>query len=154
MESRGEAISNVIDDVRRVFWAISNYSRAAVSSTGLTAPQLWALKILDTSAPLKVSELAQRMCLHPATVVGVLDRLENKELLTRVRSREDRRAVELHLTELGRKIVADAPEVAQTMLMKGLKELSDEQIRCVAEGVRLVVRILDAEGVKPQPLQG
>jgi DNA-binding MarR family transcriptional regulator len=154
MEDSGEAISNIVDDVRRIFWAINDYSRAAVSSTGLTAPQLWALKILDRSAPLKVSELARHMCLHPATVVGILDRLEYKELLTRVRSREDRRAVELHLTELGRKIVADAPEVAQTMLMKGLAELSAEQIRSVGEGVGLVVRILDAEGVKPQPLQG
>lgn len=154
MEEREEAVSNIVDDVRRIFWAINDYSRAAVSSTGLTAPQLWALKILDRSAPLKVSELARCMCLHPATVVGILDRLEYKELLTRVRSREDRRAVELHLTDLGRKIVADAPEVAQTMLMKGLNELSAEQIRSVGEGVGLVVRILDAEGVKPQPLQG
>jgi DNA-binding MarR family transcriptional regulator len=154
MEEREEAISTIVDDVRRIFWAINEYSRAAVSSTGLTAPQLWALKILDRSAPLKVSELARCMCLHPATVVGILDRLECKELLTRVRSREDRRAVELHLTDLGRKIVTDAPEVAQTMLMKGLNELSAEQIRSVGEGVGLVVRILDAEGVKPQPLQG
>ncbi len=147
-------ISNIIDDLRRVHQAINDYSRAAVASTGLTAPQLWALKILNNTAPLKVSELARRMYLHPATVVGILDRLESKELLCRVRSKEDRRVVHLHLSELGKNLVANAPEVAQDMLTKGLDALPEEQFRCVEEGMKLMVRMLDAGRITPQPLQG
>ena len=154
MDDREEVIADIIDDLRRVFQAVSAYSKDVVNDTGLTAPQLWALKILHENAPLKVSELARCMCLHPATVVGILDRLEAKELVTRVRSRQDRRVVELNLTEAGEKVVAHAPEVAQAMLIKGLNPLSDEQRRCVREGMELVVRILAAEGIRPLPLQG
>ncbi len=154
MDDREEVIADIIDDLRRVFQAVSAYSKDVVIDTGLTAPQLWALKILHENAPLKVSELARCMCLHPATVVGILDRLEAKELVTRVRSRQDRRVVELNLTEAGEKVVAHAPEVAQAMLIKGLNTLSDEQRRCVREGMELVVRILAAEGIRPLPLQG
>ena len=154
MDDREEVIADIIDDLRRVFQAVSAYSKDVVNDTGLTAPQLWALKILHENAPLKVSELARCMCLHPATVVGILDRLEAKELVTRVRSRQDRRVVELNLTEAGEKVVAHAPEVAQAMLIKGLNTLSDEQRRCVREGMELVVRILAAEGIRPLPLQG
>ena len=154
MDDREEVIADIIDDLRRVFQAVSAYSKDVVIDTGLTAPQLWALKILHENAPLKVSELARCMCLHPATVVGILDRLEAKELVTRVRSRQDRRVVELNLTEAGEKVAAHAPEVAQAMLIKGLNTLSDEQRRCVREGMELVVRILAAEGIRPLPLQG
>lgn len=154
MQNKNEEIQGVIDDLRRVSQAINEHSKNAISKTGLTAPQLWAIKILAREAPIKVSELARRMFLHPATVVGILDRLEQKELIARVRSKQDRRVVDLYLTDLGNKIVVDAPEVTQIMLIDGLGRLTDDQFRCVSEGMRLMVRMLDAESIKPQPLQG
>jgi MarR family transcriptional regulator, organic hydroperoxide resistance regulator len=153
MEKKAEEIQGVIDNLRRVFQAINEFSKNAVGKTGLTAPQLWAIKILNREAPLRVSELARRMFLQPATVVGILDRLEGKELVTRIRSKEDRRAVDLYLTELGKSVVANAPEVAQTMLVNGLDELSGEQFSCVEEGMKQIVKILEAEDFVPQPMQ-
>lgn len=149
-----EEIQAVIDNLRRVFQAINEYSKNAVSKTGLTGPQLWAIKILDKDAPIRVSELARRMFLHPATVVGILDRLEDKGLVTRTRSKEDRRAVDLYLTELGKNLVANAPEVAQTMLVNGLNSLPGEHFYRVEEGMKQMVKILAAELIVPEPLQG
>lgn len=148
------AIPEIIDNLRRVFQAINEYSRTAERSTGLTGPQLWALKILDKSAPIRVSDLACHMYLRPATVVGILDRLETKGLVTRTRSKKDRRAVDLELTEKGKDLVSGAPDVAQVMLVQGLIELSDEQFSRVEDGMRQVVRILEAEHITPQPLRG
>ncbi|RII29177.1 MAG: MarR family transcriptional regulator [Geobacter sp.] len=149
-----EDISEVIDNLRRVFQAINEHSKTAEQATGLTGPQLWALKMLANDAPLRISDLARQMYLRPATVVGIVDRLEGKGLVTRTRSREDRRAVDLKLTEMGVAVVAKAPEVAQVMLLKGLNELSDEQFLHVVEGMRQMVRILGAENITPQPLHG
>jgi len=53
---------------------------------------------------MKVSDLARRMYLHPATMVGLLDRLEAKELLKRTRSDKDRRVVFIDLTDQGREL--------------------------------------------------
>ena len=136
----------IIDNFRRVFQAINEYSKSAEQSTGLTGPQLWALKILD------VSELAQNMCLRPPTVVGILDRLEIKGLVLRTRSKNDRRVVDLRLTDAGKLLAANSPEVAQAMLLKGLNELSDEQYICVAEGMKLAAKMLGAERFTPLPL--
>ena len=152
MMKNGDAISEVIDNLRRVFQAINDYSKNAEKITGLTGPQLWAMKLLANAAPKKVSELARHMFLHPATVVGILDRLESKGLVTRTRSMEDRRVVEIDLTELGQEVVAKAPEVAQGLLVRGLEALPADQFSRVAEGMEQVVRILGAEGITPQPL--
>ena len=152
MHKKSEEIPEVIDNLRRIFQAVSEYSKAAERETALTGPQLWAMKILAGAAPLRVSELARRMYLRPATVVGILDRLEVKGLITRNRSTTDRRAVDLDLTATGRTLVANAPEVAQVMLVNGLDSLSEDQFGQVLEGMRHMVRILGAEQVTPQPL--
>lgn len=154
MVIRGEEIQEVIDNLRRIFQAVNEYSKSAEKTTGLTGPQLWVLKILDNSAPLRLSELARQMYLRPATVVGIIDRLEAKGLVTRTRSKNDRRAVDLELTETGKKIVTKAPEVAQVMLLNGLEALPAEQFSHVVDGMKLMVRILDAEQITPQPLHG
>ena len=137
-----------------IFQAIKQHSRAVEKETGLTGPQLWALKILAASSPLRLCELARRMYLQPATVVGIIDRLEARSLVSRHRSREDRRAVDLALTPAGKQVVADAPEVAQIVLLEGLERLPDEQVTHAAEGMQLLVNILGADNIKPQPLHG
>jgi len=152
MKNTQEAVSEVIDNLRRIYQSVSDYSKSAERLTELTGPQLWALKILNSSEPMKVSDLARAMYLSPATVVGIIDRLEVKGLVKRVRSTEDRRVVELHLSDNGMKLVSKAPEVAQAQLLKGLSELSEEQFLHVARGMQLMVQILGAENDHPQPL--
>ncbi len=151
MKKDNEAVTDVFDNLRRIFQAINEYSKDVERSTGLTGPQLWVLKLLADAAPMMVSELARRMCLRPPTVVGILDRLEVKGLVTRTHSRKDRRAVELDLSSQGKELVTKAPEVAQDMLMKGLNELSEEQFVCVEEGMKLMAKVLRAEQFIPQP---
>jgi DNA-binding MarR family transcriptional regulator len=152
MGNNADEISEVIDNLRRSMKAINEYSKNAEKETGLTGPQLWAIKVVAGSAPIKVSDLARRMYLHPATVVGILDRLESKGLVQRTRSTEDRRVVEIDLTAQGRVVVGQAPEVAQGMLVKGLESLSREKLSHVSESMREIVRILGAEDFPPQLL--
>jgi MarR family transcriptional regulator, organic hydroperoxide resistance regulator len=152
MVNKTEEIPEVIDNLRRISRAISEYPKNAERITGLTGPQLWAMKLLANTSPIKVSELARRMYLHPATVVGILDRLETKGMVTRTRSKADRRAVDLVLTDRGKSMVANAPEVAQALLVKGLEALSDEEFCRVAEVMELLTRILGTEQITPQSM--
>ena len=55
---------------------------------------------------------------------------------------EERRGVELILTEMGKLLSAKTSEVAQLILVKGLAELSDKQYSCVEEGMKQMVRTL------------
>lgn len=154
MQKKRQEIEEIINDLRRVFQSINQHSRNAERAAELTGPQLWALQILVLSEPLRVSELASQMYLSPATVVGIVDRLEAKGLVTRTRSKQDRRAVELTLTEKGQELVARAPQVAQTLLLEGLAALSDQELAVVVAGMKQMVRILGAESLTPQPLHG
>jgi len=152
MSDKSKLVMDIIDNIRRVFQAVNEYSKKAEKETGLTGPQLWAIKVLAEGTPLKVSEVARRMYLHPATVVGILDRLEARELVTRTRSTEDRRVVEIKLTDKGRDMVAQSPEVAQGLLVKGLETLSQEKLVHLEEGLEQLVSILGAQEIPPRLL--
>ena len=152
MACRAEEVPKIVDNLRRIFQAINEYSKNAERMTGLTGPQLWAMKLLANSAPLRISELARLMYLRPATVVGIIDRLENKGLVSRTRSHTDRRAVDVVLTEAGQTIIAQSPEVAQVVLVHELESLSDEEFNRVADTMSLLASILGTSHITPQPL--
>ncbi len=143
-------VADIIDNIRRVFQAVNEYSKKAERETGLTGPQLWAIKVIAAEAPIRVSELARRMYLHPATVVGILDRLEGRGLVSRTRSQEDRRVVEIELTDQGKGIVVQSPEVAQGLLVKGLETLPDKELLHMADGLARLVEILGAQEIPPR----
>lgn len=150
--SQARLIEGIMDDLRKVFKAINDRSKLAEQITGLTGPQLWALKVLAEHAPIRISELAARMYLHPSTVIGIIDRLKSKQLVTRRRSSLDRRVVQVDLTAAGRDLVVKMPAVAQEMLLSGLEKLSARDLLTVANGLRIQARLLQAEGLPAQLL--
>jgi DNA-binding MarR family transcriptional regulator len=153
METRGarrdREIADVLNNLRRVFKVVHQYSKRAEKVGGMTGPQVWAMKVIAESAPIRVTDLARRMYLHASTVVGILDRLEQHALVTRTRSKEDHRVVTVSLTAKGRDTVSNVPQIAQGLLLKGLKELSDKDLQITSEGLRQLVGILGVEGMPP-----
>jgi len=143
-------VALIVDNLRRVFQVVNEQSKKAEHETGLTGPQLWAIKVIAESAPVKVSDLARKMYLHPATVVGILDRLEAKGLVERTRSKKDRRVVEVALTELGSQIVGQSPEVVQGILVKGLEALSHKKLAGISDGLGQLVNMLGAQEAPAQ----
>ncbi len=152
MGKRDEMVAGIVDDLRRIFQAVNTHSRRAKKESGLTGPQLWAIRMIAGSGPIKVSELSKKMYLHPATVVGILDRLERVGMVKRVRSQEDRRLVYVNLTKRGEDIVRKSPEVAQGLLVSGLESLSVQKLNKIYKGIDEMVRILKIEDHPPKLL--
>ena len=150
MNETARMVADIIDNLRRVFQVINEQSKKIERETSLTGPQLWAIKVIAENAPIKVSDLARRMYLHPATVVGILDRLEGRGLATRTRSCEDRRVVEIDLTAQGKYLVDQSPEVAQGLLVKGLETLPAEKLCRIGDGLEQLVTILGAQEIPPK----
>jgi len=143
-------VAEIVNNIRRLFQVVNEQSKKAEIETGLTGPQLWALKVISKETPIMVSDIARRMYLHPATVVGILDRLEAQDLVTRVRSLADRRVVHLELTAKGRAIVENSPEVATGTLVAGLDKLTSNELQSILSGMERIVKILGAQGIPPQ----
>ncbi|MGA7826569.1 MAG: MarR family transcriptional regulator [Geobacteraceae bacterium] len=149
MQDKSDQIAEIIDNLRRVFQVVHGQSKKAERETGLTSPQLWTIKVIAEAESIRVSDLAHRIYLHPATTVGILDRLEKKGLVLRTRSEEDRRVVHVSLTPAGLDIVEKSPEVAQGLLVAGLEKLSAQNLKKIEAGLGQMVTILGAQEIPP-----
>jgi DNA-binding MarR family transcriptional regulator len=145
-------VSEIIDHIRRVFQVVHEQSKKAKRKTGITGPQLWAIKLIKEMSPVRVSDLARRMYIHPATVVGILDRLESNGFVVRKRSQEDKRVVTVELTGKGKKLVVDAPQIAQGLLVAGLERLTLKKLKTISGALDELVVILGAQELPPQML--
>ena len=86
-----------------------------LSAYKLTVLQGLVLAFLNEQDGLTPADLGKRIRLDSATMTGVLNRLEKSGLSERLKDREDRRSVRIHLTSAGRQLggrVAAALSVA------------------------------------------
>ena len=94
--------------LRKVIRAIDLHSKHLNKSSGLTGPQLLIMQEVGRVKGITSGIIAQNINLSPATVTNIVDRLEKRDLITRVRSQEDKRRVSLFLTTAGKEILIDA----------------------------------------------
>jgi len=139
---------DIVNGLRRIVRAIELYSQEVYKSFGLTGPQLWALKTLSRRGTLATSDLAEALAVQPSTLSVLVDRLERRGFVKRLRPREDRRFVEIALTPAGVTLAAHAPEPAQGRLLHGLRRLSPRELRAVRSSVDRLVAMMEASSVE------
>ena len=102
--------------MRRVLLALTQDTDKRLEPHGLTHAQWGPLFMIRKSGSATVAELARELQMDPGAMTRLLDRLESKGLCKRLRSTDDRRVVNLALTEEGRK-AADKVPVALAEVM-------------------------------------
>ena len=137
--------------LRRIIRAVDIYSRKINKLTGLTTPQLICLDVIANSTEITLSELAKQVDLGASTVNGIVDRLENKNLVIRERSTKDRRKVFLLITEKGKDVFKEAPSLLQDQLSISLKKLSELEQIAITQSLEKVVELMNAEEVDASP---
>lgn len=152
IQTHNTEVATIFNNLRRIFQALNEQSKQAEKLTGLTGPQLWAMVTILREGPLRVSVLAEKLYLHPATVVGILNRLEAKGLVVRKRTQRDRRAVVVELTSAGAETAKSAPEVPQGRIASGLAACEPAELAGLCRSLEQLVGILDAQSVKPLPI--
>jgi MarR family transcriptional regulator, organic hydroperoxide resistance regulator len=99
----------ILRSLRRITRAVDIYSRRLNLEFGLTTPQMLCLDILSKSNDMILKDLAQTINLGESTVNGIIDRLEAKKYVIRVRSEKDRRKVYLKISPEGKDILKRTP---------------------------------------------
>lgn len=87
-----------------------------IAESGLGPAQVHALMWLFRDGALTMGVLAQRVNITDKTITGVVDRLERDGYVTRERSTEDRRVVQVVLAEKGRTLAVELDRMMQQNL--------------------------------------
>ena len=81
---------------------------AAMVGLGLTQKQCAVLELIDANPRVSQIDMAAALGMDRATMMALVDRLEDRGLITRRPSARDRRRQELSLTPGGRDLLRDA----------------------------------------------
>jgi DNA-binding MarR family transcriptional regulator len=134
----------VLRALRQIIHEVDLYSRRLASSFQLTGPQLACLLELMRSGPVSSGVLAAALYLTPATVTGILDRMEARGLVTRHREPPDKRKVTVALTRLGREMVNAAPEPLQDSFVRQFRRMPAAQQQEMLVTLQRVVTMMSA----------
>ncbi len=134
----------ILKSHRQIIRAIEIHSRKLEHDFQITGPQLGCLLVIREKGPIAVTRLAARVFLSPGTVVGIIDRLEEKNLVQRVRSKKDRRLVEIGITAEGEEVIARTPHPLQGALGTALRDIPDGERVDIAVALEKLVSLMGA----------
>jgi DNA-binding MarR family transcriptional regulator len=95
----------------------------AMEPFGLDPRQFAVITVLAAHDGVAQQELAERLLIHPSSMVAVVDDCETAGLLERRRDPADRRRYAIHLTPKGRAVLARARDAAATLHREMFAEL-------------------------------
>jgi len=93
--------------------AVTRVYRPLLKAIGLTYPQYLVLLILWEHGSLQVGEIATQLHLATHAVSPILDRLEEADLVNRIKDDDDGRVVRVELTAAGAALEASAAAVQE-----------------------------------------
>jgi DNA-binding MarR family transcriptional regulator len=118
---------------------------AAVDSTrvhqweelGLTLQQLRFLYQLHDRDGQCVTELAEHMRVHPATITGLTNKLIRLRLVQRTTDQSDRRIKHIALTRSGRALVSADPKIVDR-LRQAMRDMGEHRLQSLMPTLREV----------------
>ena len=129
--------------LRRIMHFFDTYSRRLAVEHNITGPQLICLYSIVAKGPLTLSALGKRVSLSMSTVNGIVDRLENKNLVLRERKDKDRRKVIITATQAGISLASSAPLPLQDRLSQAIADLPDLEQVSIALSLERIVNMME-----------
>lgn len=144
--------AKVFKAIRRIVRAIDLRSREVSRAVGLTIPQIVVLQAIRDLGKVTTKALSEQADLSSATVVTILDKLEEKGLITRYRSDTDRRIVHTRLTDRGLAILAEVPSLLHVDFQKKFASCSLDKQKQLVETIEEIAEMLNAHKLDVAPI--
>lgn len=140
-----DRVRDIIYQIRRLIQANDLHTKELNRKYQVSSPQLNCLMALYEHGPLPPSQIARYIVLKSSTVTGIIDRLEQKGFVKRVRRSSDRRVITVELTEAGTILAEKAPPPLHQKIIEGLARLSQEEVKKIVDGLSMLTCMLDVQ---------
>ena len=146
--SSQDKIKEIVFLIRKLIQGAELYTKELNKKHSITAAQLNCLLALYEYGPLPPSHIARHMMVKSSTVTGVIDRLEQKALVSRERNSPDRRIINIRLTADGKKMAKIAPPPIQQRVIDGLQRLSNKELEQIIFSLAKLTKMLDVDDLE------
>ncbi len=144
-QTKNQYSQSILRSLRRVIRTVNVCSKQLNASHSITGPQLNCLTTIHDSGPISLTALARAMNIGFSTVNGIIDRLQNKDLVRRDRCEQDRRKVLIRTTEKGEMLLKNTPLVFQNRLDHALQTLPELEQATIALALERIAELMEVD---------
>jgi DNA-binding MarR family transcriptional regulator len=133
---------------RQIDFFLEKSTRRYLASKDITYPRFILLVEIYFYPGLSLTELYEKMCVTLSTVSSLVDQLVINRLLTRVRCSDDRRLIELSLTQKGYELLNDVFKYRYSLIRNILDVMSVEDTSDLVSIMERFVSHIHHEGIE------
>jgi DNA-binding MarR family transcriptional regulator len=141
-------VREIVAAIRRLVRAVYHDSQEMSREFGLTGPQSEVLRNLVAWGSLSSAGLSRMSGVSPSNVTGIIDRLEKKGLVERVRQKGDRRVTLITLTEAGLELGMSIPDPIEEKIIPKVANMEPNHLRILAAAVDQLLHLLETKDVE------
>lgn len=109
----------------------------------ITPTQGIVIRILYDNSKITMSELSNKIGLSSSTMCGIINRMENKNIVERSRSNSDRRVVHVELSKKFKEQHKDFHAKIKKSIQDILNQSSDEEQNTIIDGLSALKQLLE-----------
>ncbi|MCC7575751.1 MAG: MarR family transcriptional regulator [Methanomethylovorans sp.] len=122
--------------IHKIIDIIQYKNEYQLQTSGIPPQEMYVLERIYLHSNMLSKDISNKYNIPPSTLTGILDRLENKELIDRSRTNKDRRSIELKATENGKSAVEKhitEDQIFASNLFGSLESQKKEQLKALLE---------------------
>ena len=136
--------------MKKVLNAISSQVDTQLEAFGLTYAQWFPLKHLSLKGSSTALSMAKELAVDAGALTRALDRLEAKDFISRLRSNEDRRVIQIQITGKGQHVAKQVPQILAQVLNTYLQGIEPKRR---AQFIETLSELANrAEQIKAEPI--
>lgn len=141
----------VLHLLREIMHRADMRSRRLLREIGLSSTQAGVLRALADGTPKSAGVLARDLSLTGATLSGVLDRLQQRGLVERVRGEPDKRRVDVRILPAGRDRLDEIPRRFHDHFTQAFGTLAETDRHRILQALREVAGMFGGENAPTVP---
>lgn len=145
MTEKADAIARILSRVEGIFHQLLPLAHRELLDLDLTAPQLKVVLLLHLNGSSKMSSLAASLGVTMATATGIVDRLVEREVVTRENSKEDRRVVICQLSARGQELTDRLYTTSRDRARQLLEALEPRQLKLIDNALEGLSGVITSE---------
>jgi DNA-binding MarR family transcriptional regulator len=141
-----DTIGRIIGELHETITAIRCASTGRLMKLGLSMTHMHVLWQLQHHGEMPMNRIADLLDVSLSNATGIIDRMEERGLVERVRVPDDRRLVHVRPTDKGHRTLGDVEAVKRERVRSVLDRLSPAQLDRVARAFDDIRAAVAAEG--------
>lgn len=134
-----------IVQIRKLSRFLDKYSKHLDKQYNVTLPQMLCLYEITNRSSMNLTELTKSVNLNNSALTGIVDRLEGKGFVKRVKKESDRRTIYLEATEEGSSYTAQLVKKMDSDCFFDKNKLTPDDLKSILETLDKIINSLDPD---------